>query len=337
MALEYPGCRNRGYDTPMHLVANVLTTDSVPPSRRLPYWRDLVCDTFVELACETAAPGDFSGSIKSRDRDGTRFSQVKSKRHHVVRDRRRIANSAFSHFLLSVQLSGRCRLMQDGRIAHLHPGDFSLYDVTRPYELRFDDDFEQLVLQVPRHQILSRLLDPSGLVAVRVSGQRGLGRLASTLVIQTASQLDCLDTTGFAHAQSSALDLVAHALADERGIVVEQQSESRELTFHRILSFIEDHLSDPDLSCERIAAASGISERHLRKIFHAKGHSASGWLWQRRLERARQRLVDPQFRQRTITTIAFDCGFKDACHFSKAFKSRFGTTPSGFRAERAGS
>lgn len=321
----------------MDLAGKILTTESVPPSHRLRYWRDLVCDTFVELACESASPQNFSGSIQSREFDGTKYSKVKSSWHRVIRDKRRISNSIFTHFLLSLQLRGRGRLVQDGRVANLEPGDFALYDVTRPYELQFEDHFEQLVLQLPRSQIVSRLFDADGLVAVGVSGQSGLGRLASTLIVQTASQLDCLDAASLNQAQSSALDLVAHALGDGRNVPVERQSESRELTIRRILRYIEDNLSDPGLSCERVAVENGISERYLRKLFQAKGHGVSEWLWLRRLERAREDIVDPLFRHRSITSIAYDWGFKDTGHFSRAFRARFGTTPSRLRIAEADS
>lgn len=311
----------------MELSASALSTDSVPQSHRLPFWRDLVCDTFVELACESASPHNFSGSIRTRDFNGTKYSQVKSTWHHVVRDKRRISRSNFDHFLLSLQLRGRGKLLQDGRVAHLEPGDFALYDVTRPYELQFEEDFEQLVMQLPRRQVLSRLFDADGLMAVGVSGRTGLGRLASTLIVQTASQLDCLDPASLSQAQSSALDLVAHALANGRNLTVERQSESRELTLRRILFYINTNLSDPGLSCERVAVENGISERYLRKLFQSKGHGVSEWIWARRLECAKEAITDPLSRHRSITSIAYDWGFKDSGHFSRAFKARFGATP----------
>ena len=321
----------------MEFAAKALTTDSVPLSHRLPFWRDLVCDTFVELTCESVAAQNFSGSIQTLELEGTRYSKVRSTWHHVIRDRRRISASSFDHFLLSLQLKGKGRLLQDGRIADLEPGDFALYDVTRPYELHFEDDFEQLVLQLPRSQIQSRIFDADGLMAIGVSGKTGLGRLASTLLVQTASQLDCLESSGLLRAQSSALDLVAHALADGRNLSVERQSESRELTLRRILLYIEDHLSEPGLSCERVGQDNGVSERYLRKLFHAKGHGVSEWIWARRLERARLDIVDPLLSHRSITSVAYDWGFKDTGHFSRAFKSRFGLSPRSVRKERLSS
>ena len=49
----------------------------------------------------------------------------------------------------SIQTAGTGRISQDGRSTELHPGDFALYDSTRPYELAFDDDFQQYVLMLP--------------------------------------------------------------------------------------------------------------------------------------------------------------------------------------------
>ena len=49
--------------------------------------------------------------------------------------------------------------MQDGRVATLLPGDFALYDSTRPYELIFDEPLQQYVLQLPGAVLRSRLRD----------------------------------------------------------------------------------------------------------------------------------------------------------------------------------
>ena len=45
---------------------------------------------------------------------------------------------------------------QDGRDALLGPGDFALYDSTRPYQLQFDDDFQQFVLKLPGPTLRTR-------------------------------------------------------------------------------------------------------------------------------------------------------------------------------------
>ena len=311
----------------------IISTDAVPLSHRQPYWRDLVCDTFVDLACEIDKPETFHGRIeKWRGADLT-YSRVNSNAHGVCRDKARIARSTDDHFLLSLQVRGNGLLGQDGRHAILRPGDFAIYDVTRPYNLLFEQEFEQLVMQIPREQIATRLFDAENLTAVGVCGQQGAGRLASTLIAQTASQLPSLDSQTLEQAQSCVLDLAANALAASLGERSEIVSESQELTIRRILHFIDDRLGDPGLTCELVARENGISERYLRKLFQNKGHGVAEWIWMRRLEQAREELRNPRMAHRSITSIAYDWGFKDTGHFSRAFKKRFGETPRAARVQ----
>ena len=55
--------------------------------------------------------------------------------------------------------------------------------------------------------------------------------------------------------------------------------------------------------------------------------SVSDWLRDRRLELAHGWLTDPALRRRTVTDIAYRCGFKDSSHFSRLFRERYGQAP----------
>lgn len=125
---------------------------------------------------------------------------------------------------------------------------------------------------------------------------------------------------------ATGVDLLATAFAEQAGVGF-CVSESHTMLRRRISDFIDRHLCDPELSCMSIAAAHGISERYLRKLFAGGSLSASDLIWSRRLERARRDLIDPLRAHRTVTAIGYDVGFKDAAHFSRAFKARFGITP----------
>jgi AraC-like DNA-binding protein len=103
----------------------------------------------------------------------------------------------------------------------------------------------------------------------------------------------------------------------------------------RIQAHAERNLDDPELSLAALALRHGISLRHLHRLFAAKGTTAAEWLLQRRLERCRAELAHPAQRYESITAIALRWGMSDSSTFSKAFKRRYGLTPSQYRSRAA--
>src|SRR6202034_4824552 len=89
--------------------------------------------------------------------------------------------------LISLQMSGVGSVSQDGREAWLEPGDFACYDSTRPYTLRFDSTFEQLVLHMPREAMVRRIGRTEAWTARRVEGASPVGSLVLPFARRTAS------------------------------------------------------------------------------------------------------------------------------------------------------
>ncbi len=313
------------------MTEQLLTTNKLRDRDRLPFWRDMVCDTFVELECDKVAHGKFTGSIANSEMADMQFSVVESVAQQVRRTRSKIAQSDHDFYLLSLQTKGCGHLTQDGRTAILQPGDFALYDTTRPYDFSFAGDFAQLVLRLPRAIVNGRLADVERLTALRVVGDHGVGMLASQFLRQLHAQIPKIDELSVARLGTSAVDLLATALATQTGTYA-HVTEAQVLLRRRIFVYIDQNLADPRLNCETIANAHGVSERYLRRIFETSELSLSEWIWSRRLDQARRDLVDPLRSHISITAIGFDVGFKDSAHFSRAFRAKFGNTPSAYRA-----
>lgn len=98
---------------------------------------------------------------------------------------------------------------------------------------------------------------------------------------------------------------------------------------------IENNLCNPEMRPDWIAARQGVSARYLRSILAEAGTSFSDYVAVRRLQHVSRRLVDPRHDRRTISEIAYDCGFGDISWFNTRFRATFGMTPSEFRAGRS--
>ena len=119
--------------------------------------QEVVCDTFVELDCQARGTSPFFGEITTAECDGLHFSTVNSEGQIVKRTPTRIRRAREEVMLVSLQVRGIGIIAQDGREARLTPGDFACYDSTRPYTLKFDAGFEQLVLHMPREAMIRRI------------------------------------------------------------------------------------------------------------------------------------------------------------------------------------
>lgn len=300
-------------------------------ARNISEFRAAVSESFVPLQVSTAGPDHFRGIIRGASVDEVHVNEVRATSHVVERTPELIARSDRSYFKLSLMLAGTGLLIQDDREAVLQAGDLAVYDTDRPYSLVFDDDFRTMVVMFPKH-LISLPSDMIGqLTAVRISGQGGLGGMVVPYLTQLAGNLDQLAGTTGARLAHSALDLVATVFTRELGLDGVSADPHRALV-QRIRSYIDRNLASTDLGPATIASAHFISTRHLHGLFQEQGVTVSTWIRTRRLEQCRRDLLDPMLADRPVAAIAARWGFVDAAHFSRAFKSAFGISPSEYRA-----
>ena len=300
-------------------------------ARNISEFRAAVSESFVPLQVSTAGPDHFRGIIRGASVDEVHVNEVRATSHVVERTPELIARSDRSYFKLSLMLAGTGMLIQDDRDAVLQAGDLAVYDTDRPYSLVFDDDFRTMVVMFPKH-LISLPSDMIGqLTAVRISGQGGLGGMVVPYLTQLAGNLDQLAGTTGARLAHSALDLVTTVFTRELGLD-EVSADPHRALVQRIRSYIDRNLASTDLGPATIASAHFISTRHLHGLFQEQGVTVSTWIRTRRLEQCRRDLLDPMLADRPVAAIAARWGFVDAAHFSRAFKTAFGISPSEYRA-----
>jgi AraC-like DNA-binding protein len=81
-----------------------------------------------------------------------------------------------------------------------------------------------------------------------------------------------------------------------------------------------------------VANGHGITPRYMRSLFESEATTFSDFVLGQRLARAHRMLCDPRGAARTIAAVGFECGFGDLSYFYRAFRRKYGGTPSDVRA-----
>ncbi len=300
--------------------------------QRFDYWRDLVCDEFVQLECEPLRSSVFDGSIRGGvGVSNVQFSEVISDPQLVTRSKRQIAKSAEADFLISFQLKEQGVVRQAGREAILKPGSFALYDSTEPYTLEFKEPFHQLVVQMPKEVLSRHLLHPEKFTAIPISGDSGLGSVLTNFVFSLVHEIQHLDQAP-EHLSENLVNMIAMAFSSS--LMLDHsasQCAANAALKQRVKHYIDNNLHDPKLTNKSIAHAQGISVRYLSKLFQDDEESIHNLIMHKRLSQAHQLLCNPQYNGHSVERIAYSLGFISPSHFSRAFKKHYKISPSELR------
>ncbi|MBO0692014.1 MAG: helix-turn-helix domain-containing protein [Acidimicrobiaceae bacterium] len=308
-----------------------LTTDGLSVSEREGFWRQAMSETFVPLMVGETSGDSLRGSIRSYWLGRLMVAQLASTAQDIQRTPKLISRSDTEYFQVAMVTGGVGRVTQDGRHAVLRPGDFAVYETTRPFEWAFDADWAASVFTFPRDSV--RLAEPERrlLTARRLDGAAGMTGVISRFLQDLARNSALLSNSQSEPVLGHTTDLIVSLLSDcSEGSEVVRSSAQRSLVF-KIKEYIDGRLADPMLSPAEVAAAANISVRYLHKLFAAEGYSVSEYVKRSRLERCRRDLLDPRLGERSISTIAYRWGFGDLSGFNRAFKAMFGVTPRDLR------
>jgi AraC-like DNA-binding protein len=306
-------------------------------------WRDAVCNTFVRLECTPQRDAPFHGHLNSGVLGELHVTRVQSSPQVVRRTSELAAQATEAYVLLSIQTRGRTLVQQGGSEALLTPGCIAFYDTARPYTLTLPNDFDQIVLHLPRQTIEANA--PGGLAKMATMlpssnpfAQAILALAPQLLRIATSSPSALAERTAKAAIELISLALtsltipVGH-LENELPRVTAPNNASAEALIWRTRDLITKQIDDSELTPLKLAAQLNVSIRRLQEVFKAQGTTLSDCIWEARLEFARSLLVSAPHRGESISTIAYRAGFADCAHFSRRFKQRFHVSPSEYRLQ----
>jgi AraC family transcriptional regulator, positive regulator of tynA and feaB len=303
-------------------------TAALGDAEQFTYWREVVWEAFCPVVLTRPGEGGFSGAVKASAMGPLGVSTISSQAQVVSRTETEVRRAAGDVFFLNMPLRGGSTVTQGGRVARLAPGDFAVVDGSRPFELRFEDDFDQVSLTVPHDMLAPLLPDPEAMTARTVRGDSGLGATAGGALRGLAQGGATIDREISRPVADRIVGLVALSLGSAKAA-----RSGAEVLIQLALEEVERSLADPALSPTLVAGRIGVSTRHLHQLFSARGPSFSRHVLARRLERCRQDLRDPELAALTIGEIGWRNGFLDPSYLARAFRRAYGVTPGEFRRD----
>lgn len=321
------------------LSETVFRSEDLPTGERFEAWRALMDRTHVPMDLRSDHEADFRAHQRL-----IRLGEVSAwpatfQQSLFRRTPKLIRQSDPEAYHLSLLLKGTGAVTWGQQQASYTTRDFHTNISSRPYEVRTGQDpvttvgieIPKVLFPLPRHKADQVIGQP-------MSGRESIGALLACFLIQLTTDTGAYQPSDGPRLGIVLTDLVAalfaHTLEAENQLPPETRTPTLLL---RIKAFIHQHLGDPDLSPDAIAAAHHISRSYLYRLFQAENATVVGYIRHHRLEGAYTDLTNPTLHATPIHVIAARWGFPRAADFTRAFRTTYQATPTERRRSVSGS
>jgi AraC family transcriptional activator of tynA and feaB len=303
------------------------STDAAPAADRPGLFQQEMQRLFaMNLAVRTSAPKPLSAQMLAYRGRSLRMAALRFSPHSTVS----VPTGATSQprLLVSLHKEGAAIVRQGGRTHCVEPGDVFVIDPARPFSIE-TGEVRSHSLYLPTSAVRAIVPQLDDVTATPMRGDSGAAAIFRAAVDELFASVATL--------QDEVADRIGEALPSLLGAALVQQgpaplpSRLRQLHKRRICQFVQENLGDPQLDAGTIAQGVCLSARHLYELFADEDEPLMKWVWSQRLDRCASDLKAPLLKSRTIGEIAYQWGFSDVSHFSRAFKQRFGATPREWR------
>lgn len=312
---------------------NFFTTDVIKESQRADFWEKFVCKFITGVDCDIKQPRQFYGQIQSYTIGRFIVSHLQAAPHKVGLAAEHITTDSNAPFMVIYQKSGTASYSQCGRLTHLLPGDFILYDPGQPYHMELPDAFAQVLFQFPKSSLAPLTGSLSDVIGHPIAGDSAGRDLCASLIEALYRHIDDFNSEAMHGFSETVINLFIQVFDNELCHHAKSRSNSvNGNTVDRAKQYIISNLQKNDLSLDMIASHVGVSSRHLNRLFRSEGPSAIKWAKTARLERCASALVNPSYAGHTVAEIAYEFGFNDISHFCRDFKTAYHLTPGEYRS-----
>jgi AraC-like DNA-binding protein len=225
---------------------------------------------------------------------------------------------------------GRVPLLQGGKIIEMQGGQLCLTDMSVLGSISHSPRGAFRTLRIPRQALLAAAPRAEDHLSIAVSGNDVLRETIIFYQTLCASQAPGLDAAGQHLMAQHLVDLVALLFITRKG-PGEPGGASAQLDLIRADALRD--IGNPALALASLVRRYGLSERQAQRLFERSGNTFTEFVLEQRLLLARKLVTDPTKLRHKISDIAHMSGFSDLSYFNRAFRKRFGVSPTEMRPD----
>lgn len=308
-------------------MAVLVDTDSVAVEERAGYWRQALHELFdASVRVDSAAEIGFHGRLTIHRIDRIGVAELVA----APMSFSTLAGPGENEILALSVSSGSAAVHQGGRQCVLHERQIALCSGSRPLALALSTSARLVSVHVPEDEFIEMFPQGREASLVPIAADAGAPALFADQVDAVLRRRESLDAASARSVADSMLHLLGAAACFA---VVDNPhcAHRRQAKIDRVLRAARERLRDPDLDVESIARAVHLSPRQVHRLFADEPMSLMQWVLLQRLQNCHRELCRADVVERPISEIAYDWGFSDQAHFSRAFRKHFGTSPSEVR------
>jgi AraC-like DNA-binding protein len=234
---------------------------------------------------------------------------------------------------ITVGLTSPYEVQQRGCLLDLKPGEASVMTTSEPACLKVPTYGQYINVRAPRRVLSPFVASLDAAYCRRIPAHNPALRLLTRYIGLIEETQDFAAPDLRRQVVTHIHDLMGLAIGATRDAAeIARSRGARAARLRAIKQDIASRLDQPDLSVAMIAAQHRVRPRWLQRLFEAEGTTFTEYVLAQRLARAHRLLTDPRRAAVKISTIALDTGFGDLSYFNRAFRRRYGVTPSELRA-----
>lgn len=299
------------------------STQGIAPVSRVHMWENHNAKALIPLDIRTMDESPLHASEINLQFPSLRLAQVKGTAQVVERSQTFIREHPTDAVAVFFALEGDAFFYHRGGHESLQPGQAIMYDADLPFMRGFSRGLHEVVLTIPR-PLYRRLSGGKPLnQPMRFHFGAGAGAEPQALARLLRGALSLRPDSPAGPGQ----DVERSALELFRLIISGRDSGTGAGYLAAAKDYVERRLGDPGLSTSEVAAAVGIGERQLARVFADAGSTLGDYVRGRRLDSARQMLSSPAYDGLSIGELSARLGFASQNYFTRVFKERFELTP----------